>query len=180
MCTHNLGFFFGPGLPLSLIGALGSMDGGALLRPVTAAPPLFFLPSTLGGASELGSAASVLVGGMGVALESDVLSTVSDGCADGDASALMACGLGGGVAAGYCARLSGDRRSVTILLFLAIFAVDLVVVAVVDIYGDADDGGWGVGDGRRRVFGSVAKKAVYLSLLLTRCAGVYNIRSVFA
>lgn len=122
------------------MGALGSMDGGALLRPVTAAPPLFFLPSILGGASELGSVPSTVAGGMGVALESDVLSAASDGCADGDASALMACDLVDGLAAGYRARMSGDRCSITILLFLAIFGVDLVVVAVVDIGEEGDDG----------------------------------------
>lgn len=123
------------------MGALGSIDGGALLRPVTAAPPLFFLPSILGGARELESTPSPLAGGMGVALDSDVLSAGSDGCADGEASALMACGLVDGLAAGNCARLSGGRCSITILLFLAIFGVDLVVVAAVDIDGEGDDGG---------------------------------------
>ena len=65
--TYSLGFFFGPGLPRSLGGALGSIIGAALLRPA-AAPPLFRLPSTFGGgASELGSGVSAPVAGTGVA-----------------------------------------------------------------------------------------------------------------
>lgn len=69
--THNLGFFLGPGLPLSLGGALGSMTGGALLRPAAEAPPLLRLPSILGGgASELGSGVSAPVAGTGVEFDS--------------------------------------------------------------------------------------------------------------
>lgn len=152
--THSLGFFLGPGLPRSRMGALGSMDGGALLRPVTAAPPLFFRPSILGGASELGSAASLVVGGIGVALESEALSTTSC-CTDGDGSA---CGFADGLAAGYRARLSGDRRSVTILLFFAGLGVDLVVV---------DDM---VGGGGRRCRGGESVKGLQASQRDLVCA----------
>jgi hypothetical protein len=63
------------------------MDGGARLRPDGAAPPLFLLPSTLGGARELPSAASVP--GTGVAFDSDDLSALSGGCIDGEASPLI-------------------------------------------------------------------------------------------
>lgn len=86
--THSLGFFLGPGRPRSRGGALGSIDGGARLRPVAVAPPLFLLPSALGGASEFGSAASVPAG-TGVAFESEDLSASSGSCTDGDASFLM-------------------------------------------------------------------------------------------
>jgi hypothetical protein len=82
-CTHSLGFFFGPGLPRSLGGALGSIMGAALLRPVAAPPPLFRLPSTLGGgARELGSGVSAPVAGAGVVLESsDFEGGEGSGCA---------------------------------------------------------------------------------------------------
>lgn len=76
--TYNLGFFFGPGRPFSFAGPLGSMLGGARLRPATCAPPRFFLPSILGGASELLSVPSA-VAGTGVALDSEGLSAESGG-----------------------------------------------------------------------------------------------------
>jgi hypothetical protein len=81
--TYSLGFFFGPGLPRSLGGALGSIMGAALLRPVAAPPPLFRLPSTLGGgARELGSGVSAPVAGAGVVLESsDFEGGEGSGCA---------------------------------------------------------------------------------------------------
>ena len=69
--TYSLGFFFGPGLPLSLGGALGSITGAARFRPATAPPPLLRRPSILGGgARELGSGVSAPVAGTGVEFDS--------------------------------------------------------------------------------------------------------------
>lgn len=105
------------------------MDGGARLRPPAAAPPLFFLPSILGGARELLSvaAASLVVAGTGVAFDSDDLSAISGTCIDGELSSLMADGLGSD---GNCESTSCGKRSTTIRLFSAAF---LVVVAVANI-----------------------------------------------
>jgi hypothetical protein len=85
--THSLGFFLGPGRARSLIGAFGSMDGGALFRPDGAAPPLLFFASAFGGARVLPSPASAP--GIGVAFDSDDLSTPSGSCIDGEASPFM-------------------------------------------------------------------------------------------
>ena len=139
--TYSLGFFFGPGRPRSRGGALGSIDGGARFRPVPDAPPLFRLPSALGGASVLGSTASVPLG-TGVAFESDDFSAVSDGCADGDGSFLMD-GIAealGGLSDGHFVSWLDGIRSDTIRLFLPGFGIDLVVV---DMVCDDDDGGSG-------------------------------------
>lgn len=137
-CTDNLGFFLGPGRPRSLGGALGSIAGGALLRPVALAPPLFRLPSTLGGgANELGSCSSLAVDGRGVEFDSDVLSALSGGWTEGEGSGLTAAGT----SAGNLLRASADRCRMTILLFLADLGVALEADGVVDI---VDDGG---GDG---------------------------------
>lgn len=128
--THNLGFFFGPGLPRSLGGTLGSMEGGARFRPETPpAPPLFLLPSTLGGASVLPSPSSLPAAGTGVALDSDVLSARLGGI-DGDASGLSddTVGFAAGLACGKRASKSGERRSVITLLFFADLDDALAVV----------------------------------------------------
>lgn len=124
--THSLGFFLGPGRPLSFMGALGSMDGGARLRPDAAAPPLFLLPSVLGGASVLASAGSLPAGGMGVALEADSLSAASEGGIDGEASSLTIVGDGRLSSDGKRDRASGATCRVTSRLFLADLTVDLV------------------------------------------------------
>ena len=113
------------------------MEGGALFRPdAPPAPPRFLLPSTLGGASVLPSPSSLPAAGIGVALDSDVLSTELGGCIDGDGSGLTGAdaGLMGGLSCGKRARRSGERRSVTTLLFFADLddalaeGVDMVVV----------------------------------------------------
>lgn len=106
------------------------MDGGARLRPVAVPPPLFRLLSALGGANEFGSASSLLKEGIGVALESDVLSALSGGCTDGDGSALMCDDAG--TSAGKSASLSDERRNTMTLLFL----VARFVVADDDMMGD--------------------------------------------
>ena len=140
-CTYSLGFFFGPGLPRSRGGPLGSIAGGARLRPVTVPPPRFRLPSTLGGgASELVSFSSFAFDGIGVEFDSDDLSALSGGWIDGEGSALMR----GWTSAGNWASRSAERRSVTILLFLLDFAIVLVEAAADDMAGD------GVVDGRVR------------------------------
>lgn len=131
ICTYSLGFFFGPGLARSRCGPLGSIAGGARLRPLTVPPPLLLL-STFGGASELESASSLLVDGSGVELDSDDFSADSGGWTDGDGSGLMGADEVGLTSEGHCASSSGESRSVTILLFLADFDVDLVVVVLVD------------------------------------------------
>ena len=100
-CTDNLGFFFGPGRPRSLMGPFGSIEGGARLRPVTALPPRLRL-STLGGASELPSVVSA-VGGTGVALDSDDLSLTSGGGADGEGSTVL------GITAGLVETMSDGK-----------------------------------------------------------------------
>ena len=135
--THSLGFFLGPGRPLSRMGALGSIDGGARFRtPPAAAPPLFFLPSTLGGANVLLSVASLPGAGTGVAFDSDDLSADSGGRTIGVAAPLMdvvdGC-LVVGVSDGNRDRESGDMDSVTILLFLPDLGDTLVAVVVVDM-----------------------------------------------
>lgn len=133
--SGNLGFFLGPGRPRSRGGAFGSMEGGARFRPLAVAPPLFFLPSTLGGASELLSTTS-LPCGTGVAFESDDLSATSGSCTDGDASFLMD-GSADVSPAGelcdddHCASRVGEMRSDTIRLFLPGFAADLSVADMV-------------------------------------------------
>lgn len=129
--TYSLGFFLGPGRPRSRGGAFGSIEGGARFRPVAVAPPLFFLPSDLGGASELGSTTS-LACGTGVALESDDLSATSGNCTDGDGSFLMdgsaeVSRAGELCADDHCARRVGEMRSDTIRLFFPGFVADLRV-----------------------------------------------------
>lgn len=109
LSTHNLGFFFGPGLPLSLGGALGSILGGARFLPDMVPPPLFLLASVLGGANELASCSPSSLVGTGVELESDVLSAaLSGGWTDGDASAFTAC-VDCGTSTGNLARESRLR-----------------------------------------------------------------------
>ena len=138
-CTHNRGFFLGPGLPRSRGGASGSIAGGARFRPVMVPPPRFRLPSTFGGgASELGSLSSLAFDGMGVELDSDVLSALSGGWTDGDGSALM-CRL---TSAGNWASTSGGKRIVIILLFFADLDVVLLEGVAVDMVGDGAVDGW--------------------------------------
>ena len=113
------------------------MAGGARFRPV-AVPFPFFLPlaSTFGGANELASVSSLAFDGMGVELDSDDLSAGSGGWTEGDASSLIFADELRSTSAGNCASASGDRRSVTILLFLAPFDVVLEVVVADDMVGD--------------------------------------------
>lgn len=127
MCTYNLGFFFGPGLPLSRGGAFGSIAGGARFRPVIVPPPLLRLASAFGGASEFGSCSSLPFDGIGVELDSDVLSALSGGCTDGDGSGLTTDGNLRLTSDGNWSSRSGDRRSTTILLCFDVFDVDFVL-----------------------------------------------------
>ncbi len=103
-------------------------------------PPPLRRRSTLGGgASEFPSAASSPCEGSGVALDSEVLSVLSGGCTEGDGSGLIEGGIGVAKARSF----SGDRRRMTILLFLLFFdeevrallgVVDDMVVDTVDGY----------------------------------------------
>ena len=143
---------------------MGSIEGGALLRPDTPpAPPRFLRPSTLGGAKVLPSPSSLPAAGMGVALDSEVLSTELGGGIDGEGSALGAAivGLLGGLSCGKRARRSDGRRSVITLLFFA--DLDEALAVGVDMAGDVVDGGVeqvlrvdGMGDGVLGDFGWVA------------------------
>lgn len=83
------------------------MEGGARLRPVIVPPPLRLLLSVLGGAREFGSVSSLLVDGIGVALDSDDFSAFSGGWIDGEGSGLMTFGVAGLMSAGKAASLSG-------------------------------------------------------------------------
>lgn len=143
-CTYSLGFFFGPGLPLSLGGALGSIIGAARLRPAMA-PPLLRLPSTFGGGgSELGSGVSAPVAGTGVELESsDFEADDGSGCVIvGAESIVLKFGVDddvfrdGGLGLDTIRfRASGATLRVTILVFREPFGVDLAGVAItVDEY----------------------------------------------
>jgi len=106
------------------------MIGGALLRPATAPPPLFLLPSTFGGgASELGSGVSAVVVGTGVEVSSDDLSIAesSGGAMDGVGSSFgvgndAADGLG---AWGNCTSTWDGKLRVTILVLRDDFGVAL-------------------------------------------------------
>lgn len=138
--TYSLGFFFGPGLPLSLGGALGSITGAARFRPATAPPPLLRLPSILGGgASELGSGVSAPVAGTGVELDSsDLDADDGSGCVMVGASRVLAFGVDAEVfrdevleAGTNRASTSGARLRVTILVFREPFGVDLAGVAII-------------------------------------------------
>lgn len=131
-CTHNLGFFFGPGLALSLGGASGSMAGGARFLPDALPAGRFFLFSAPGGASELPSVSSLALGGIGVELASDDLSAGSGGCTDGEGSALMDAEREMEGVAGKRESLSAVMCNTMILLFFAPLAVALMVVVVVD------------------------------------------------
>jgi hypothetical protein len=134
--THSLGFFFGPGLPRSLGGALGSIIGAALLRPDAVPPPLFRLPSTFGGgARELGSGVSAPVAGTGVELESsDLDGGEGSGCAIvGAGSTFLALGVDDAFrdeAPVILSRSSEGMWRVTILVFREPFGVDLAGVAM--------------------------------------------------
>jgi hypothetical protein len=138
--TYSLGFFFGPGLPLSLGGALGSITGAARFRPAIAPPPLLRLPSILGGgASELGSGVSAPVAGTGVELESsDLAVDEGSGCVIvGAGSRVLTFGVDDDVFLDEVleldtirARASGATLRVTILVFREPFGVDLAGVAI--------------------------------------------------
>lgn len=105
------------------------MEGGARLRPVTVPPPLRLL-SVFGGASVFGSVSSLPFVGIGVELDSDAFSILSGGWTDGDGSGRMGVGDAGLTSAGNAASLSGDRRMMTILLFLLPFAERALVLLV--------------------------------------------------
>ena len=79
------------------------------MRPVIVPPPLFRLLSVFGGASEFGSVSSFGFDGIGVELDSDVLSALSGGCTDGDGSGLMVNDELRFTSAGYRSSRSGDR-----------------------------------------------------------------------
>lgn len=138
--TYSLGFFLGPGLPLSLGGALGSITGAARFRPATAPPPLLRLPSILGGgASELGSGVSAPVAGTGVELESsDFDADEGSGCVIvGAESRVLMFGVDDDVLRDEALELdtirasaSGATLRVTILVFREPFGVDLAGVAM--------------------------------------------------
>lgn len=132
-CTHSLGFFLGPGLPLSLGGAFGSITGAALLRPAVAPPPLFRLPSILGGgASEFGSGVSAPVAGTGVEVDSsDFEAGEGSGCVMvGVGSTFVDDGFRDAGPETIRARASGATVSVTILVFREPLGVDLTGVAI--------------------------------------------------
>ena len=136
MWTYNLGFFLGPGLPLSRGGAFGSMAGGARFRPVMVPPALFFFASAFGGASELGSVSSLAFVGIGVSLDSDDFSALSGGWRDGEGSGLTFVSEAGLTSDGNWERASGERLRITILLFFAVLDVDFEEVLVDDMVGD--------------------------------------------
>lgn len=131
-CTYSLGFFFGPGLPLSLIGPFGSMLGGALFLPLTppaAAPPRFLRPSTLGGG------ASALASGMGVEFDSDVLSA-ADVVSGTEGEALVVGGGREGLGVesdGKSARSLAGRWRVMVSDFLAALVFDMLSVSDVGV-----------------------------------------------
>jgi hypothetical protein len=144
--THNLGFFFGPGLPRSRGVPSGSIVGGALLRPLTApaAPPRLRLPSTFGGgASEFGSGVSAVVVAAGVEFDSEDFSADEDsggtiaGIESGfEIDAVTVEGFRVSAACEKRASALGESVRVTILVFRdADFGVALVVV---DMINDAD------------------------------------------
>ena len=103
--TYNLGFFFGPGRPRSLIGPVGSIVGGARFRPGAATPPLRRL-SAFGGASELLSVPSPATSGTGVAFDSDDFSAISGGGSEGEGSTRGGVAIGFGVALGFGVAIS--------------------------------------------------------------------------
>jgi hypothetical protein len=139
--TYSLGFFFGPGLPLSLGGALGSITGAALFRPAIAPPPLLRLPSILGGgASELGSGVSAPVAGTGVELDSsDLDADDGSGCVMvGAGSRVLRFGIEADVFRDEVlepdtirARASGATLRVTILVLREPLGVALAGVAII-------------------------------------------------
>lgn len=140
--TYSLGFFFGPGLPLSLGGALGSITGAARFRPATAPPPLLRLPSILGGgASELGSGVSAPVAGTGVEFDSsDFDADDGSGCVMvGAESRVLMSGVEADVFRDEVlepdtirARASGATLRVTILVFREPLGVALAGVAIME------------------------------------------------
>lgn len=138
-CTHNLGFFLGPGLPLSLGGAFGSITGGALLRPATAPPPRLRLPSIFGGgASEFGSGVSAPVAGTGVEFDSSDFSPGegTGGATEGVCSGLVAVGvdeegLRDEAPETMRASASGATLRVTMRVFREALEVDFPGVAMV-------------------------------------------------
>jgi hypothetical protein len=116
---------------------LGSIIGAALLRPAAAPPPLFRLPSTLGGgASELGSGVSAPVAGTGVVLESsDLEGGEGSGCAIvGAGSTILALGVDEDAfrdeAPKILSRSLPRTGRVTIKVFREPFGVDLAGVAM--------------------------------------------------
>ena len=116
---------------------MGSIIGAALLRPVAAPPPLFRLPSTLGGgASELGSGVSAPVAGAGVVLESsDFDGGEGSGCAMvGAGSTTLALGVDEDAfrdeAPQILSRSLPGTGMVTIKVFREPFGVDLAGVAM--------------------------------------------------
>jgi len=140
--TYSLGFFFGPGLPLSLGGALGSITGAARFRPATAPPPLLRRPSIFGGgASELGSGVSAPVAGTGVEFDSsDFDADDGSGCVMiGAESRVLRVGVDVDVFLDEVlepetirASASGATLRVTILVFREPLGVALAGVAIME------------------------------------------------
>ena len=78
-------------------------------------------------------------------MDSDDFSALSGGWTDGDGSAFTVIDEVGWTSAGNWASTSGERCSITILLFFAVFDVDFVVVVVDDMVGDGTFDGWSGG-----------------------------------
>lgn len=135
------------------------MEGGARFRPVMVPPPLLRLPSTLGGASELGSCSSFAFDGMGVEFDSDDLSALSGGWTDGEGSVVTV----GFTSAGNWASRSGDRWRTTSLLFLLDLGAAFAEAAGDGMVGDGVADGltrwWVVMEGGRRGGGAEAGTA---------------------
>ena len=114
---------------------MGSIIGAALLRPVAAPPPLFRLPSTLGGgARELGSGVSAPVAGTGVE-SSDFEGGEGSGCVIvGAGSTPLALGVDEDAfrdeAPQILSRSLPGTGMVTIKVFREPFGVDLAGVAM--------------------------------------------------
>lgn len=117
VCTHNLAFFFGPGLPLTLGGASGPNATPELLLT-----PFFFTPSVGGGIDE-GTGVPVPVGAGVfefdsdgpsplelVAATSNVVEVADDESFDGDSS-LTLTGAGSN-----CCKALGDNFKAMIML----------------------------------------------------------------
>lgn len=152
MCTYNLAFFFGPGLPLGFGSPSGPSAGPDLFTP-------FFLTTSVGGGIEDGTgvptATGVLVvdsGGLSpfeLGATGSVFETVDEDSFDGDSSLTTFSSLTGATANFWSCW--GDIFSVTIMLTFDDFrrtpaaaAGDLLGGAIAMCIGGCDEevGGW--------------------------------------